>query len=139
MSRKAPRKEAERVKTWVQGDLAQRGPGEADHRNSLAGRGRGKGGCGHAGPPMPTAEPGTCLQAVGVTGGCKQLRSMGSKIENMNWLQVEDEAEGQTRGQEPRQGDGPVQAGTDGGWAGGGRLERSGQTSEIRGGRMDRI
>lgn len=91
------------------------------------------------GLPCPLQSLGLVCQAVGVTGGCKQLRSMGSKLETMNWLQVEDEAEGQTRGQEPRQDDGPVQAGTDGGWAGGGRLERSGQTSEIGGGRMDRI
>lgn len=74
---------------------------------------------------MASAEPWTFCQAVGVTDGCKQRRIMGRKTENMNWPQVEDEVEGQTRGQEPRRDDGLVQAGTNGGWAGRGRLERS--------------
>lgn len=60
------------------------------------------------GPPCPQQSLGLVCQAVGVTGGCKQLRSMGSKTENMNWPQVEDEAEGQARGQEPRLEDGLV-------------------------------
>lgn len=98
-----------------------------DLRKSLAGRGNTqREGSNHAGRQMPTAEPWASLAGTG-----ESLRDMASKTENMTlaagWRTRQ---KGQTRGQDPRQGDGDwprqgmMEAGlAEGGWRGGDRTQ----------------